>query len=52
MNKMDVNEKASEITDKIYNTYGSGSGCLFGLASSQRNITQAIVKATLMLQGK
>ena len=43
--KMD--KKTEEITEQIYNAYGTDSGVLFGIPPHQKECVKAIVKAVL-----
>lgn len=45
--EMTKKKRAEEITNGIYEAYGSDSGHLFGLKPKQREIVQVIVKFTL-----
>ena len=42
-----ITDKAKEITNIIYNAYGSHSGYLFGLSPEQREAVEAIVQSTI-----
>ena len=47
---MAIGEKAKEITEKIYQAYGSETGVLFGIPPKQRASVEAIVQATITFQ--
>lgn len=40
-------EKAKEITDNIYQRYGSGTGYLFGIFPKHRGAVEVIVELTI-----
>lgn len=39
-----IEKRVDEITDDLYNLYGSGTGVLFGIPSSLKSSVRAIVK--------
>ena len=43
---MAISEEAKKITDWIYNAYGTGTGCLFGIDADKRGSVEAIVDVT------
>lgn len=44
---MAISKKAIEITDRIYQAYGTHSGILFGIPSSCRSAVEAVVSSAL-----
>ncbi len=47
---MAISEQAKEITERIYQAYGSGTGVLFGIPPAQKASVEAIVQATITFQ--
>ena len=43
----DIEKKAKEFTDYLYDAYGSGTGVLFGIPSNCRDSVYAIVKLVM-----
>ena len=44
---MDIEKEPMEITEQIYQAYGSSTGVLFGISPGMRSSVLAIVKAVL-----
>ena len=44
---MDIVKRTAEITEDIYNSYGSSSGVLFGIPAGLRTSVAVIVKLVL-----
>ena len=43
----EIKERAKQITDLIYQAYGSGTGYLFGIEPRWRSSVEAIVRITI-----
>ncbi len=49
---MVTDERIDEVTEEIYRAYGSSTGILFGIPSSERPTVRAIVKVVLDIKEK
>lgn len=43
----EIEKKAKEFTDYLYDAYGSGTGILFGIPSNCRDGVYALIKLTI-----
>jgi hypothetical protein len=42
-----ISNEAKKLTDRLYKSYGSGSGYLFGILPNYRSAVEAIVQVTM-----
>jgi len=49
---MDIEKRTDEITEQIYNGFGSSTGVLFGIPSNLRGAVRAVVKLVTRVEYK
>ena len=49
---IDLNKRATEISDTLYIAYGTDNGALFGIPAKYRHIIITIIRLTLKIEEK